>query len=232
MRATLILIAIALLCAGLPLRAAETGGDAKPVILLSGFEPFGGDKINASWEVVKTFEGRELDGYRIKTVLLPVVYDEMEKPLLDAIKANHPAIVISFGVGTPVVQIETVARNSYHPQKPLDNKSLPPPREAIVPGAPAEIPTALPADKILNALKDAKIGAQLSKDAGGYLCNECFYRLVQTNLKIAARGFIHVPPFGTRDPAGGTFDQEKLCRAAEIAIRTTLAAAAPASKPK
>ena len=204
-------------------RAEQPAAAAKPVILLTGFEPFGGDPINASWEVVKTFEGREIGGYTVKTALLPVVYDEMEKPLLDAIKANHPSIVISFGVGTPVVQIETVARNGYHPMKPLDNKSKPPPRDKIVPAAAAEIPTALPANTILKALKDAHIGAQLSTDAGGYLCNECFYRLMQADLKVDARGFIHVPPFGTNDPLGGTFDKEKLCKAVEIALNTIVA---------
>ncbi len=221
--ASLVVVCVAWSSSAFAEQSPQPATTAKPVILLTGFEPFGGDPINASWEVVKTFDGREIGGYTVKTALLPVVYDEMEKPLLNAIQAAHPSIVISFGVGSAVVQIETVARNSYHPMKPLDNKSKPPPREKIVPAAAAEIPTALPADAILKALKDAHIGAQLSKDAGGYLCNECFYRLMQADLKVSARGFIHVPPFGTKDPLGGSFDKEKLCKAVELVLTTLTA---------
>ena len=213
------LIAI-LIVAAASLRAEQPAD--KPVLLLTGFEPFGGLKVNASWETAKTFEGAEIGGYQIRTALLPVVYDEMEKPLLDAIQKNHPRIVISMGVGTKVVQVETIARNGYHPQKPPDNKGKPPPRAEIVVKAPKEIPTALPADAIVAALKKANIGAKSSTDAGGYLCNECFYRLMNASVELKARGFIHVPDFGTADPEGGTFDKEKLRKAIEIAIATTI----------
>jgi pyroglutamyl-peptidase len=198
----------------------------KPVLLLTGFEPFGGLKLNASWETVKTFQGKEIAGHRIETALLPVVYDEMAAPLQEAIAKHKPAAVISFGVGSRVIQVETVARNGYHPVKPPDNKKQPPPRSEIVPGASAEIPTALPAAEILAALKAANIGAASSTDAGGYLCNECFYRLMSVKDGPAIRGFVHVPDFNTPDSAGGIFDQQKLIRALEVVIETTLKAGA------
>jgi pyroglutamyl-peptidase len=202
--------------------AASCAAGEKPVLLLTGFEPFGGLKLNASWETVKTFQGKEIAGHRIETALLPVVYDEMAAPLQEAIAKHKPAAVISFGVGTQVIQIETVARNGYHRMKPPDNKNKPPPRSEIVPGESAEIPTALPSTEILAALKAANIGAASSTDAGGYLCNECFYRLMSVKDGPAIRGFVHVPDFGTRDIAGGIFDQQKLIRALEVVIETTL----------
>jgi pyroglutamyl-peptidase len=207
------------LCAGEP--AAHPAD--KPVLLLTGFEPFANFKINPSWEIAKSFEGKEIAGYTIKTALLPVVYDEMDQPLRDAIEKTKPAIVISMGVGTKVVQIETIARNGYHPQRPRDNKSKPPPRSEIVPDAAKQIPTALPADAILKALQAEHIGATLSADAGGYLCNECFYRLMRSEANFGARGFIHVPDFGTKDPEGGVFDMAKLQKAIEVAVKTTAA---------
>lgn len=198
----------------------------KPVLLLTGFEPFGGAALNASWETVKTFQGKEIAGHRIETALLPVVYDEMAAPLQDAFAKHKPAAVICFGVGSRVMQVETLARNSYHPAKPRDNKKQPPPRSEIAPGAAAEIPTALPADEILAALHAAEISARKSDDAGGYLCNECFYRVMSIKDGPAIRGFVHVPDFGTRDKSGGAFTAEKLIRAVEIIIETTLKKAA------
>ena len=214
-------LALCLLAAMLRAGAADNSAP-KPVLLLTGFEPFGGLKINVSWEIAKSFDGKEIDGYTIKTALLPVVYDEMAKPLREAIESAEPKIVISMGVGTKIVQIETIARNGYHPLKPRDNKNKPPPREEIEPAAPREIPTALPAHAIVKDLKNEHIGSGISIDAGGYLCNECFYRLMRNDAKLAARGFIHLPDFGTKDPEGGEFDQAKLQKAVVIAIKATI----------
>src|SRR5689334_13418893 len=117
MRKPILLVALAMLSAS----AAE------PVVLLTGFEPFGGAKTNMSWESVKVYQGQILAGHRIETLELPVVYDAIEAPLKEAIAKFKPVAVISFGEGTQVVQIETAALNGYHAAKPLDNKQLPPP---------------------------------------------------------------------------------------------------------
>jgi len=73
--------------------------------------------------------------------------------------------------------------------KPRDNKNKPPPREKIIPGGPEQIATELPAAAIQKALQDAGIhSVRLSKDAGGYLCNECFYRLMAVDKSGALAG--------------------------------------------
>ncbi len=223
-----VFLLIACLFAKAILRAGEAdhGPESKPVLLLTGFEPFGEFKLNASWETVKSFQGREILGYKIETALLPVVYDAMDAPLQAALTKHKPGAVISFGVGTKTMQIETLARNGYHPEKPPDNNGKPPPREKILPEASAQpIKTGLPVEAIVAALKEAKIGAATSTDAGGYLCNECFCRLMNSKAAPALRGFVHIPDFGTADPAGGIFDAEKLKRAMQIVIETTLKSA-------
>lgn len=205
------------------LAACALRGAEKPVLLLTGFEPFGPYKTNASWETVKTFQGREIAGYKIETAQLPVVYDEIAAPLQEAIAKHKPQAVISFGVGTRSIQVETLARNGYSATKPRDNKDKEPPRAEIVPGAEAAIPTGLPAEAILAALKEANIGAASSTNAGGYLCNECFYRLMSAKDAPKVRGFVHVPDIGWPDKeGGGVFDAEKLKRAVEIVIEKTL----------
>jgi pyrrolidone-carboxylate peptidase len=105
---------------------------AKPVILLTAFEPFGGSPFNTSWDVVSLFEGREIAGYVIRTAKLRVVYDAIGGPLAEAIEKTKPVAVISFGEGSTEVQIERVARNGYHQRKPRDNEGKPPPRTAII----------------------------------------------------------------------------------------------------
>jgi pyroglutamyl-peptidase len=159
------------------------------VCLLTGFEPFGGDKTNASWEMLQPLAGQTIAGYRIVTARLPVVYDELAQPLREAIEKHRPELVICFGLGGLLVDVELLARNGYDLKQPLDNRGRPPPRAEILPGGQTEIPTQLPAAAILRALKDARIGARESRDPGGYLCNECFYRLMALDQRGQTANF-------------------------------------------
>ncbi len=219
----LLAVALALVLAPPRGAAAPVAEPERPVCLLTGFEPFGGASVNASWEAVKALDGRIVAGHRVAAARLPVVYDAVAGPLRAAVEKHRPAIVISFGVGTKTVRIERVARNGYHRARPPDNRGRRPPRDRILPDGPGTIRTGLPVEAILRSLKAARIGAGTSDDAGGYLCNECFYRLMAMPREgaaagIRARGFIHVPPFGARDPEGGTFTPDKLRRAVRLAV--------------
>ena len=188
----------------------------KPVILLTGFEPFGGSSFNTSWDVVSKFDGQEIAGYIIKTVRLKVVYDKIGEPLAEAIEKTKPVAVISFGEGTPEIHVEKIARNGYHPAKPPDNDGNAPPRDAIVPGGAQTIRSGLPADAIVKNLNDAGIKATTSDDAGGYLCNECFYRLMTVKNAPVIRGFVHVPVVPPTDEAG----RKQLGDAVRIILKT------------
>lgn len=194
----------------------------EPVILLTGFEPFGGARVNASWEAVKGFQGETIAGHRVETLELPVIYDAIDAPLKAAIEKFKPAVVICFGEGTATIQIETVARNGYHPAKPKDNKGQRPPREKVVTNGKDVLKTGLPALEIANALNGSDIPARLSQEAGGYLCNECFYRLMAIETGPAVRGFIHVPVLGTKDEKGVPFNVERIKNAVKIAVEVSL----------
>jgi pyroglutamyl-peptidase len=217
---------VALLSLSLFVACAEPAPSAPRTVLLTAFDPFGGRDVNESWEAVRVLEGETIAGRRIATKRLPVVYDAIDAPLREAIARTKPEAVISFGVGTHFVQVEGLARNAYHPQRPLDNAGKPPPRELVDPKGPDTIRTELPTDAILAALEKAKIGAQGSHDAGGYLCNECFYRLMAIDPREAGtrvRGFVHVPPAGWPNPAGGTYDLATIRKAVRIVVEETLA---------
>jgi pyroglutamyl-peptidase len=202
-----------------------------PVALLTAFEPFGGGTVNASWEAVKAFDGQTIAGHRVVAVRLPVVYDEMAGPLEAAVERHEPAIVVSFGLGGGVIHVERVARNAYSAARPKDNLGREPPRGDVVPAGRPEIPSGLPVDAILAALRREGLHAEASDDAGGYLCNECFYRLMTlgspAGKAIRARGFVHVPAIDAPNPAGGTYSIERLRAAVRVVVETTAAAARP-----
>ena len=211
-----------------------------PVCLLTGFDPFGGADRNPSWDAIERLQGTELNGFRIECVQLPVVYDEMAKPLEEAIQKFKPRAVICFGQGGPVFSVETIALNGYNKNKYPDNKGKPPSREEIIPKGKASLETSLPAEKIVEALNAAKYHAILSKNAGGYLCNECFYRLMavprgkidpdptpagvgqeQPDRALICRGFVHVPILNSKNNLGGSGDLFTLC-IIELGVRVVI----------
>ena len=205
--APFLLLALGVLLAGGGCGWVRDGAGRPRTVLLTGFDPFGGRDVNESWEAVKVLEGETVRGRRVEVARLPVVYDEMAGPLAAAIERTRPEVVISFGVGTEVVRVETVARNAYNPKLPLDNAGRPPPRAQIDPSGPATVPTSLPTDAILAALAREGVPARASDDAGGYLCNEGFYRLARTRGPAAdgirARGFVARAAGGGAEPGGG-----------------------------
>ena len=193
--------------------------DAKPVILLTGFEPFGKSDFNTSWNVVSKFEGKEIGGYTLKTLQLKVVYDAVEKPLQEAIEKLKPAAVISFGEGSAGLRFELLARNGYHWQKPKDNLGNRPPREKILPQGNGTIRSGLPVVELFNKLNEAGIDCEVSMDAGGYLCNECFYRLMAVSGAPAMRGFVHVPVIQPDNEA----EMHKLGKSVELVLNVVAA---------
>jgi pyroglutamyl-peptidase len=224
-------LAVVLLLAGAAGACAGRSGEARvPVALLTAFEPFGGGTVNASWEAVKAFDGATIAGHRVVAVRLPVVYDDMAAPLEAAVERHAPAIVFSFGLGRDVIHVERVAKNAYAASKPRDNLGREPPRGEVVPAGQPEIASGLPVDAIVAALRKAGLHAEASEDAGGYLCNECFYRLMTLDSAagkaIRARGFVHVPAIDAPNPAGGTYTLDRLREAVKIVVTTTANAAA------
>ena len=66
-------------------------------VLVTGFEPFGGETVNPSWEVVSQLEGSIIDHCRVVTRQLPCVFGESLSVLNAAIDELNPAVVIAVG---------------------------------------------------------------------------------------------------------------------------------------
>ena len=172
-------------------------------VVLTGFEPFGGEDRNASWEAVRLLDGAVLSGARVVAVQLPCVFGAAREVLDAAIDAHAPALVVAVGQASNRAEIcvERVAINLDDARIP-DNAGAQPNDRAIVADGPAAYFTALPAKAMLAELLACGVPAKLSETAGTYVCNHVFYGLLH---RIATRspnlrgGFIHVPSLATLD---------------------------------
>lgn len=145
-------------------------------VLITGFEPFGGARLNPSWEAVRELDGKQVAGAQVHARLLPVVWDSAGVELARQVAELRPTIVIAFGVagGEKGFRVERVARNENRGYRDNLGASL---SGVDVEGAPERYDSTLPLDSLVASLKAAGIPVRLSDDAGGYLCNQTFFRL-------------------------------------------------------
>ena len=150
----------------------------KPVVLLSGFEPFGGDDRNPSQEACALLDGELISGHRVISVDLPVTFSGAWRRLDAAIRRHDPALVLSTGLwaGRSDLSIERVALNYIDARIP-DNAGRPPRDRPVIAGAPLAYASRLPVSQIVATLRAAGIPAAPSLTAGAFVCNFLYYRL-------------------------------------------------------
>lgn len=164
-------------------------------ILITGFEPFGGETVNPSWEVAKQLDGLSVAGAQLVAVQLPCVFSKSLLALSDALEAHHPNMVLSLGQadGRSDFSIERVAINVCDARIP-DNEGAQPIDEPVVPDGPAAYFSSLPIKKMAAALKAQGFPAAISQTAGTFVCNQVFYGLQHALVgKGTMSGFVHVP---------------------------------------
>lgn len=165
-------------------------------VLLTGFEPFDGETVNPSWEVVKQLDGTMIAGQPVIARQLPCVFGEALSVLYAAIEDLQPRLVIAVGQagGRVDISVERVAINVDDARIP-DNKGQQPVDTPIVDGGPAAWFSTLPIKAIVSALRDRGIPASVSQTAGTFVCNHVMYGLLhQLQGKSGQKGgFIHIP---------------------------------------
>lgn len=164
-------------------------------ILITGFEPFGGETENPSWEAARLLNGMSVSQCVLVSVQLPCVFSKSLEVLENALKLHQPQMVIALGQadGRSDVSIERVAINVCDARIP-DNEGAQPVDVAVVQGGPAAYFSTLPIKKMVTTLKSNGYPASVSQTAGTFVCNQVFYGLqhVLKDQKVAS-GFIHVP---------------------------------------
>lgn len=165
-------------------------------VLVTGFEPFGGETINPALEAVKMLDN-QINGAEIIKLELPTVFGKSKEVLERALEKEKPNIVICVGQagGRDKISIERVAINIDDAGIP-DNEENKPIDQPIVHNGDKAYFSSLPIKEILNNLKENKIPAEISNSAGTYVCNHIMYNLLYYIDKKALDtlgGFIHIP---------------------------------------
>jgi pyroglutamyl-peptidase len=165
-------------------------------ILVTGFDPFGGEPVNPALEAVLRLPAR-LGSHTIERRPLPTMFHRSLDALGDAVRTVRPDILLCVGQagGRAELSIERVAIN-VDDARIADNDGQSPVDQPIVPGGPAAYFTNLPLKAITQALLGAGIPAKVSNTAGTFVCNHVFYgamHLVATEFQAMRAGFIHIP---------------------------------------
>jgi pyroglutamyl-peptidase len=166
-------------------------------ILISGFEPFGKEKINPTQKLVEIISEKTYSQFDIETVLLPVTVKEAGEVLKAKLDNLNPDYLISFGLygGITHISLERIGINLVDARIP-DNNGEQPVDLVIDKSGETAYWTTLPIREMEKALKETLIPVRVSYTAGTYICNFVMYtalnHIAKTGLKTKS-GFIHVP---------------------------------------
>jgi pyroglutamyl-peptidase len=194
-------------------------------VLLTGFEPFGGDAANPSGEAVHRVAARWTGPEVLVTAVLPVTFAGASARLRELMDELRPEVVIAAGLagGRERIGVERIAVNLTDARIP-DNDGRQPIDEPSVAGAPPAYFATLPVKAIARALGDAGIPAEVSHSAGTFVCNHVFFAALHAAAPATRAGFVHVPWSREHAPDADApaLPIAEIARALEIAVRTTL----------
>ena len=169
-------------------------------ILLTGFEPFGGDAVNPSWLVAQALHGEVIAGARVQALCLPCVFGQALTELHVALLQHRPQVVLALGLAAVRLElsVERLAVN-VDDARIADNAGAQPIDEPVSAGGPAAYFSTLPIKAIVAALQQAGLPAAVSQTAGTFVCNHVFYGLMHQlrRHRTVRAGFMHVPLLST-----------------------------------
>lgn len=165
-------------------------------ILVTGFDPFGGEKINPAIESVKRLPDKILDAEIIKLEIPTVIGKSVDK-IREKIKEVEPDGVLSIGQagGRPDITVERVGINCDD-CRIKDNEGNQPIDEKVVEDGPAAYFATIPIKAMVEHIKEGKIPASVSNTAGTFICNHVLYgvcHIKATEYPNMRTGFIHIP---------------------------------------
>ena len=189
-------------------------------VLITGFGPFPGAPVNPTMRLVEELARSRhpaLAGIRLAGDVFETSYAAVDRDLPKLLARHRPDIVLMFGLAarTPHLRVETRARNALARLSP-DVSGQRPRDDAITAAGPCARIGRAPFVRLAKAAGTPRLPAQLSRDAGAYLCNYSYWRALETASRSDTLvQFIHVPPI-MRGPA--------LLRAGEAILRTLIRA--------
>ncbi|ANP27164.1 pyroglutamyl-peptidase I [Dermabacter vaginalis] len=166
-------------------------------ILVTAFDPFGGEKINPALEAVKALPA-EIAGEKIVTVEVPTVFGKAIEAATAAIDEHQPSAVLCVGQagGRFDITPERVAIN-IDDARIADNEGQQPIDEPVVEGAPPAYFATLPIKAMAQAIREAGVPSSVSNSAGTFVCNHIMFGVLHHLATVGPRetrgGFVHVP---------------------------------------
>ena len=191
-------------------------------LLITGFDPFGGEAVNPAWEAVSRLPDA-VGPFRLTKLQIPTVFGSAAKTVLAAARSDPPDVILCVGLaaGRDAVTPERIAINicDARIKETRDNAGHLAQGECCVPGGPAAYFSTVPVEQMVQSIRDAGLRAAVSNTAGTFVCNDTLYRLLHEYAQSDVRvGFIHVP----RLPRQGGDDGP--CMSLEDIIRALSAA--------
>ena len=189
-------------------------------LLITGFEPFGGESINPSWQAVLRLPN-VVGEYELTKLCIPVVFGKATKKVIELANEISPDTIVCIGQagGRYAITPELVGINLRHATIPDNAGNQPIDKPIIENGAKAFFST-IPVREIAERIKNAGILSQVSYSAGAYVCNDLLYGLLSyfENKKTAV-GFIHVP-YCNEQNKQPSLSLDDIVKALTVAIET------------
>lgn len=201
-------------------------------VLVTGFEPFSGSRVNPSEHIVRSLDGHRIAGSAVVGCVFPVETQPLRDRLQAAIEQTHPDVIVSLGLagGRTALAVERVAVNVLD-FSIADNAGVVRANQPIAADGPDARFSTLPVGAIAAAWTEHEIPGYVSNTAGTYLCNQLLYEALAIAERLApspAAGFIHLPSLPVQAIAAGaqshpsmSFDLMK--KGIEVAIETIVA---------
>ena len=186
-------VAVIYLLSGCGTKKAES-----KTILITAFEPFGGEELNPTEMLLEKLPDT-IEGYTVRKLLLPVEFEKSRELIITEYEEVKPDAVIMLGQagGRDAITPETTAVNEMSAvgaeRIVPDNAGFAPEGLPIVDGGPGTLHSTLPVERIVEAVNSAGIPCEISDNAGKYVCNNVFYSMLEHNGGEVPTGFIHVP---------------------------------------
>lgn len=165
-------------------------------ILVTGFDPFGGEKVNPALEAVKSLPS-EIHGAEIHWVEIQTVFYRSAEVLEAEIVRFQPDAVLCIGQagGRASLTPERVAINQDDARIP-DNQGNQPIDTPIRLDGQAAYFSTLPIKAMVQAIKEEGLPATVSNTAGTFVCNHLMYQalyLADKKFPDMRAGFMHIP---------------------------------------
>ncbi|MCL2834426.1 MAG: pyroglutamyl-peptidase I [Treponema sp.] len=164
-------------------------------LLLTAFDPFGGEKVNPALEAVKLIPER-IGTVNIVKLKVPTVFRKSIDNTVKAIKKEKPDVVLCIGQAGGRFEItpERVAIN-VDDARIKDNEGNQPVGPIYEDGENAYF-SSLPIKAIVQKIRKAGLPSSVSNSAGTFVCNHLMYGVlyhIAKSFPSVRGGFIHVP---------------------------------------